>query len=89
MRTGIRLPRCVLAFFNFPRWKDTRAHVWQRGGGLFIKGMATLTNANVYTNQAGVNDVCSPLNVELQRPDSNLYQNEPLHGWAGCLRNLE
>ena len=29
-----------------------------QGGGLFIGGTATLTNTNVYSNQAG--RVCSP-----------------------------
>ena len=28
------------------------AHVWQDGGGLYIVGTATLTNTNVYDNQA-------------------------------------
>ena len=37
------------------------AHGWQRGGGLYIWGTATLTNTNVYENQAG--EVC--LHVEL------------------------
>ena len=44
-----------------PRWNVTRAHGWQRGGGLAIFGTATLTNTNVYQNEAG--DVCSPLNI--------------------------
>ena len=29
-----------------------------QGGGLYIDGMATLINTNVYSNQAG--EVCSP-----------------------------
>ena len=28
------------------------AHAWQDGGGLYIFGTATLTNTNVYDNQA-------------------------------------
>ena len=27
-------------------------HVWQDGGGLYILGTATLTNTNVYQNEA-------------------------------------
>ena len=36
-----------------PQWNVTRARFlgWQ-GGGLFIQGTATLTNTNVYSNQA-------------------------------------
>ena len=51
-----------------PRWNITRARGWQDGGGLYIwqyggglsidYGTATLTNTNVYANQAGM--VCSP-----------------------------
>ena len=37
------------------------AHGWQDGGGLFIAGTATLTNTNVYANQAGY--VCSPFEL--------------------------
>ena len=37
------------------------AHGWQDGGGLHISGTATLTNTNVYENQA--DRVCSPLNI--------------------------
>ena len=34
-------------------WNVTRAHGWQGfGGGLRIDGTATLTNTNVYDNQA-------------------------------------
>ena len=41
-----------------PRWNVTRAHGWQWGGGLAIRGTATLTDTNVYDNQAG-QQVCS------------------------------
>ena len=34
-----------------PRWNVTCAHGWQ-GGGLYIKGTATLTDTNVYANHA-------------------------------------
>ena len=37
-----------------PLERDARAHTWQDGGGLYIVGTATLTNTNVYTNEAGV-----------------------------------
>ena len=36
-----------------PRWNVTCAHGWQHGGGLYIEGKATLTNTNVYANEAG------------------------------------
>ena len=51
-----------------------RAHGWQNGGGLFIAGTATLTNTNVYANQASnvyanqADDVCSLSEPFLQRP---------------------
>ena len=43
-----------------PRWNVTFAHDWQAGGGLYITGTATLSDTNVYANEAGY--VCSPLN---------------------------
>ena len=44
------------------RWNVTFAHGWQNGGGLYIKGTATLTDTNVHENQADL--VCSrPLNL--------------------------
>ena len=39
------------------------AHGWQFGGGLYIKGTATLTDTNVYSNAA--ESVCSPFNLSL------------------------
>ena len=38
-----------------PRGNFTRAHGWQDGGGLYIRatGTATLTNTDMYANQAG------------------------------------
>ena len=47
---------------------------WQRGGGLIIWGTATLTNTNVYENQASAK-VC--LHVELYQSvygNADLYQ---------------
>jgi len=41
-----------LNFHPSPQWKVTRALDWQHGGGLFIKGTATLTDTNVYQNEA-------------------------------------
>ena len=60
--------------------EQTRAHGWQ-GGGLFMSGTATLTNTNVYSNQA--DEVCSPLLPPVprsffQRPDGTL--RAPLFG---------
>ena len=40
-----------------PRWNVACVPAWQSGGGLCIYGTATLTNTNVYENQAG--EVCS------------------------------
>ena len=52
-----------LNFHPAPRWSVTRAHAWQDGGGLYILGgTATLTNTNVYENQA-VTRVCSPFEL--------------------------
>ena len=52
-----------LNFHQSPRWNVTCAHGWQEfdGGGLYISGTATLTNTNVFENQAG--DVCSPFEL--------------------------
>ena len=57
--SGVRCSH--LCDFPSPRWNVTCAHGWQFGGGLAIYGTATLTNTNVYANQAG--DVCSLLNI--------------------------
>ena len=46
-----------------PRWNVTLAHGWQYGGGLYISGTATLTNTNVYANQA--DNVCLPFEYSL------------------------
>ena len=46
-----------LNFPPSPRWNVTCAHGWQ-GGGLYIQGTATMTDTNVYANQA--DSVCSP-----------------------------
>ena len=52
-----------LSSYLAPRWNVTCAHGWQWGGGLYIwGGTATLTDANVYENQATYR-VCSPLNL--------------------------
>ena len=37
-----------------------------QGGGLYIEGTATLTNSNVYANQAG--EVCSPFELSSSAP---------------------
>ena len=47
-----------LSFHPAPRWNVTFDHVWQSGGGLYIIGTATLTNTNVYSNEASY--VCWP-----------------------------
>ena len=60
-------------FHPAPRWNVTCAHGWQDGGGLYISGVstillaytsATLTNAKVYANLAGI-DVCSSFEHKL------------------------
>ena len=64
---GVRLhPELSLNFPPSPRWNVTFAHGWQYGGGLYILGTATLTNTNVYANQAG--DVCSPFELSSSAP---------------------
>ena len=39
---------------SIARWNVTCAHGWQYGGGLTIFGRATLTDTNMYENQADV-----------------------------------
>ena len=52
------------AFFPIaPLERYVCARGWQNGGGLNIFGMATLTNTNVYSNQAAY--VCSPFELSL------------------------
>ena len=51
-------PYIALCLMVQRRWNVTRAHVWQYGGGLHIRGAATLTNTKVYENEA--NNVCFP-----------------------------
>jgi len=71
-----------------PRCNVTCAHGWQNGGGIYISydsgGTATLTDTNVYENQA---DVCSPV-----EPCLSSHPGAPLeshvcswcaHGWQG------
>ena len=47
-----------LTFHPAPRWNVTRSCFYLQGGGLFLSGMATLTNTNVYSNEA--DNVCWP-----------------------------
>ena len=44
---------------------------WQGGGGLLILGTATLTNTNLYANQA-TNYVCLPPELSLNSPSASL-----------------
>ena len=48
------------------------AHGWQFGGGLYIKGTATLTDTNVYSNAAEI--VCSPFNLSLNFHPAPLWR---------------
>ena len=42
-----------LNFHPWPRWNVTRScFFYLQGGGLYIDGTATLTNTNVYSNEA-------------------------------------
>ena len=61
---GVSSPfELFLSVYPAPRWNVACAHGWQYGGGLYIVGTATLTNTNVYENQAGY--VCSPFEPSL------------------------
>ena len=64
MTTPLLTCACILNFLHpSPRWNFTCAHGWQfLGGGLYIEGTATLTNTNVYDNQA---HVCWPVETVL------------------------
>ena len=46
-----------------PRWDVTCSVFGLQGGGLYIWGTATLTNSNVYSNQAS--DVSSPFELSM------------------------
>ena len=48
----------VLTWYSAPLERDACSCVWQAGGGLYIEGTATLTNTNVYANEAKF--VCLP-----------------------------
>ena len=45
----------------------------QRGGGLYIMGTATLTNTNVFSNEASVRPPYAPSLSLLQRPAGTLH----------------
>ena len=64
-----------------PRWNVTCAHGWQWGGGLFISdgGTATLTDTNVYENQA--DQVCSPVEPSLSSHPAPRWNVTCAHGW--------
>ena len=70
-----------LNFHPSPRWNVTRVHGWQDGGGLYIAGTATLTNTNVYENQA--NYVCSPFEHSLNLHPAPRWNVTRAHGWQG------
>ena len=59
----------------------TCAHGWQDGGGLCIwdGGTATLTDTNVYKNQA--NTVCSPVDPSLSSHPAPHWNVTCAHGW--------
>ena len=52
---------------------------WQRGGGLYISGTATLTNTNVYANQAYY--VSSPFERSLNLHPAPRWNVTFAHGW--------
>ena len=68
-----------VTFLPAPRWNVTFAHGWQDGGGLYIWGTATLTNTNVYANQADT--VCSPFELSSSAPMESLTLLSLLAGW--------
>ena len=55
------------------------ARCWQDGGGLAIWGTATLTNTNVYENQA--DKVCSPFEHSLNLHPAPRWNVTCAHGW--------
>ena len=63
------------------RWNVTCDHGWQWGGGLYIEGTATLTNTNVYDNQAA--NVCSPFEHSLNCHPAPRWNVTRAHGWQG------
>ena len=66
-----------------PRWNVTRVHAWLwQGGGVYVYtgGKATLTNSNVYQNEA--NDVRSPFEPS-SSANTKVYQNS-----ANIVRSL-
>ena len=69
-----------VTFHPSPRWNVTCARGWQAGGGLLIDGTATLTNTNVYDNQASL--VCSPFELSSSAPLER-YVCSWLAGWRG------
>ena len=64
-----------------PRSNVTYAHAWQDGGGLYIAGTATLTDTNVYKNQA--DEVCSPVEPSLSSRPAPGWNVTCAHGWQG------
>ena len=54
-----------------PRWNVTCPRFSWQGGGLAVYGMATLTNTNVYSNQADY--VCSPFQLSSNFHPSPLW----------------
>ena len=58
---------------SIARWNVTRSFFWQVGGGLYISGTATLTNTNVYENQAA-DDVWSPFELSLSSYPAPLWR---------------
>ena len=62
-----------------PRWNVTCARCWQHGGGLYIEGTATLTNTNVYQNEARY--VCSPIDHSLNCHPAPRWNVTRAHGW--------
>ena len=57
----------------------TRAYGWQWGGGLYIVSTATLTDTNVYENQAY--DVCSPVEPSLSSHPVPRWNVACARGW--------
>ena len=70
-----------LSFHPAPRWNVARFGFGLQGAGLYIPGAATLTNSNVYDNEA-LGFVCSLLNTSSIAPLER-YLCSWLAGWRG------
>ena len=81
-RVGSPVEPC-LSSHPAPLWNVTCAHGWQSGGGglyIHLGGTATLTNTNVYENQAA-DYVCSPVEPCLSSHPAPRWNIMCARGW--------